>query len=149
MAKTGEDIQMTAIMMVVAAALVDREGRVLVQRRPAGKMMAGLWEFPGGKIEPGETPECALVRELDEELGITIDAALLKPAVFASEPLAGRHMLLLLYICRSWEGSPRPLDAEELLWCAPESLRTLDMPPADRPLIGLLEAILSRRFADD
>ena len=140
---------MTPIMMVVAAALIDSEGRVLVQRRPAGKMMAGLWEFPGGKIEPGETPECALVRELDEELGITIDAALLKPAAFASEPLAGRHMLLLLYICRNWEGAPRALDADELLWCTPESLRALEMPPADRPLIGLLEAILSNRFADD
>lgn len=140
---------MTPIMMVVAAALIDSEGRVLVQRRPAGKMMAGLWEFPGGKIEPGETPESALARELEEELGIAVDVALLKPAVFASEPLAGRHMLLLLYICRSWAGAPRALDAEELLWCTPESLHTLDMPPADRPLIGLLEAILSSRFADD
>ena len=112
-------------------------------------MMAGLWEFPGGKIEPGETPEVALVRELDEELGITVDAALLKPAAFASEPLTGRHMLLLLYICRSWEGSPRALDAEELFWCMPESLHTLDMPPADRPLIGLLKAILSSRFAEN
>jgi len=145
MAKNGEGLLMSAIMMVVAAALIDREGRVLVQRRPVGKMMAGLWEFPGGKIEPGETPESALVRELDEELGITVDIARLAPAAFASEPLAGRHMLLLLYICRSWEGSPRALDAEELLWCTPDSLRALDMPPADRPLIGLLEAILSSR----
>jgi len=132
-------------MMVVAAALIDREGRVLVQRRPVGKMMAGLWEFPGGKIEPGETPESALARELDEELGIAVDLSRLSPAVFASEPLAGRHMLLLLYICRSWEGAPRALDAEELMWCTPDSLRALDMPPADRPLIGLLEAVLSSR----
>ena len=145
MAKNGEELLMPAIMMVVAAALIDGQGRILVQRRPAGKMMAGLWEFPGGKIEPGETPESALVRELDEELGITVDIARLAPAAFASEPLAGRHMLLLLYICRSWEGSPRALDAEELLWCTPDSLRALDMPPADRPLIGLLEAILSSR----
>ncbi|MEO9129860.1 MAG: (deoxy)nucleoside triphosphate pyrophosphohydrolase [Sphingomonas sp.] len=136
---------MPAIMMVVAAALIDEEGRVLVQRRPAGKMMAGLWEFPGGKIEPGETPESALVRELGEELGITVDGASLTPVAFASEPLAGRHMLLLLYICHSWAGSPRALDAEELLWRMPESLRALDMPPADRPLIGLLEAILPSR----
>jgi len=147
MAKNGEELLMPAIMMVVAAALIDREGRVLVQRRPAGKMMAGLWEFPGGKIEPGETPESALVRELDEELGIAVDLSRLSPAVFASEPLAGRHMLLLLYICRSWEGSPRALDAEELMWCTPDSLRALDMPPADRPLIGLLEAVLSSRGA--
>ena len=145
MAKNGEELLMPAIMMVVAAALIDGQGRILVQRRPAGKMMAGLWEFPGGKIEPGETPESALVRELDEELGITVDIARIGPAAFASEPLAGRHMLLLLYICRSWEGSPRALDAEELLWCTPDSLRALDMPPADRPLIGLLEAILSSR----
>jgi 8-oxo-dGTP diphosphatase len=134
-------------MLIVAAALIDAEGKILVQRRPAGKMMAGLWEFPGGKIEPGETPEFALVRELDEELGITVDAARLTPAAFASEPVAGRHMLLMLYMCRSWEGSPSALDAEELLWCMPESLRALDMPPADRPLIGLLEAILSSRVA--
>jgi 8-oxo-dGTP diphosphatase len=147
MAKTAEESLMPAIMMVVAAALIDCEGRVLVQRRPVGKMMAGLWEFPGGKIEAGETPESALVRELDEELGIAVDPAGLAPAAFASEPLAGRHMLLLLYICRSWEGVPRALDAEELLWCTPESLRALDMPPADRPLIGLLEAILSSRVA--
>ena len=147
MAKNGEGLLMSAIMMVVAAALIDREGRVLVQRRPVGKMMAGLWEFPGGKIEHGETPESALVRELDEELGITVDIARLAPAAFASEPLAGRHMLLLLYICRSWEGSPRALDAEELMWCTPDSLRALDMPPADRPLIGLLEAVLSSRGA--
>ncbi|MEO6216099.1 MAG: (deoxy)nucleoside triphosphate pyrophosphohydrolase [Sphingomonas sp.] len=133
---------MTGIMIVVAAALIDRDGRVLAQRRPEGKMMAGLWEFPGGKVEPGETPECALVRELDEELGITIDAALLQPAVFASEPLAGRHMLLLLYICRRWSGTPRALDAEELLWCLPGALHRLEMPPADRPLIRLLESVL-------
>ena len=145
MAKIGEEPQMPAIMMVVAAALIDCEGRVLVQRRPAGKMMAGLWEFPGGKIEPGETPESALVRELDEELGIKVDIDRLVPAAFASEPLAGRHMLLLLYLCRSWEGLPRALDAEELLWCTPDALHALDMPPADRPLIGLLEAILSSR----
>ena len=147
MAKTVEEPLMSAIMTVVAAALVDDDGRVLVQRRPAGKMMAGLWEFPGGKIEPGETPESALVRELEEELGITVEAARLTPAVFASEPLAGRHLLLLLYICRSWSGMPRALDAEELLWSRPEALHTLDMPPADRPLIGLLEAVLSSRFA--
>ena len=147
MAKNGQEVLISSIMMIVAAALIDGDGRVLVQRRPKGKMMAGLWEFPGGKIEPGETPEFALVRELDEELGITVDAARLTPVAFASEPLGGRHMILLLYICHSWEGVPRALDAEELLWCTPDSLHALDMPPADRPLIGLLEAILSSRVA--
>ena len=149
MAKTAEDLLMSVLMPVVAVALVDEEGRTLVQRRPAGKMMAGLWEFPGGKIEPGETPEAALVRELAEELGITVEARDLAPAVFASEPLAGRHLLLLLYICRDWSGTPRALDAEELLWCRAEALRALAMPPADRPLIGLLEAILSSRVAQN
>ncbi len=134
---------MQAIMVVVAAALIDGAGRVLVQRRPLGKMMAGLWEFPGGKIEPGEIPEFALIRELREELGIGVDAAQLTPVAFASEPLAGRHLVLLLYICRQWERSPRALDADKLLWCTPESLRALDMPPADRPLIELLETALS------
>jgi 8-oxo-dGTP diphosphatase len=147
MAKTAEEPQLSGLMVVTAAALIDETGQVLVQRRPAGKMMAGLWEFPGGKIEPGETPESALARELVEELGITVDAARLTPAVFASEPLAGRHLLLLLYICRSWSGTPRALDAEQILWCRPESLHTLDMPPADRPLIGLLETVLEARVA--
>jgi 8-oxo-dGTP diphosphatase len=142
MAKTVEELQLPGLMIVVAAALINQAGQVLVQRRPAGKMMAGLWEFPGGKIEPGETPETALARELGEELGIAVDTAHLAPAVFASEPLAGRHMLLLLYICRSWSGTPRALDAEQLQWCLPESLHGLDMPPADRPLITLLEAVL-------
>lgn len=128
--------------LVVAAALIDADGRVLVQRRPAGKMMAGLWEFPGGKIEPGETPESALIRELDEELGIDVAAACLAPAVFASEALAGRHLLLLLYICRKWTGVPRALDADALHWCRPGELHALAMPPADRPLIGLLEALV-------
>lgn len=127
---------------VVAVALVDAEGRVLVQRRPPGKAMAGLWEFPGGKIEPGETPEAALVRELEEELGIGVAAGDLMPAAFASAPLAGRHLLLLLYLCRGWSGTPHPLHAEELLWCPPAALRGLAMPPADLPLVGALEALI-------
>jgi 8-oxo-dGTP diphosphatase len=107
-----------------------------------GKMMAGLWEFPGGKVEPDETPEAALIRELAEELGIVVNPAQLEPAAFASEPLAGRHLLLLLYICRAWDGTPRALHAEELLWCVPEALHALDMPPADLPLIGRLIALV-------
>ena len=142
MANSPEHPAITVLFPVVAVALIDREGRVLVQRRPAGKMLAGLWEFPGGKIEPGETPEAALVRELAEELGIVVDPAHLAPAAFASAPLAGRHLLLLLYICRDWAGTPRPLDAEELLWCRPAELHGLAMPPADLPLIAPLEALV-------
>jgi len=142
MAKMAEEPLLSALMAVVAVAMTDHEGRVLVQRRPAGKAMAGLWEFPGGKIEAGETPEAALVRELREELGIVVETSHLVPAVFASEPLGGRHLLLLLYLCRRWSGIPRALDAEELLWCLPGALHELEMPPADRPLIRLLEAVL-------
>jgi 8-oxo-dGTP diphosphatase len=142
MANSPEHPAITVLFPVVAVALIDLDGRVLVQRRPAGKMLAGLWEFPGGKIEPGETPEAALVRELAEELGIVVDPAHLAPAAFASAPLAGRHLLLLLYICRDWAGTPRPLDAEELLWCRPAELHGLAMPPADLPLIAPLEALV-------
>ncbi|WP_294261003.1 (deoxy)nucleoside triphosphate pyrophosphohydrolase [uncultured Sphingomonas sp.] len=130
------------MLLVVAAALVDTDGRVLVQRRPAGTSMAGLWEFPGGKVEPGETPEAALIRELAEELGIDVEAACLAPAVFASEPLGGRHLLLLLYACRKWRGLAEARHASELRWVRPVELHRLEMPPADRPLIGLLEALL-------
>lgn len=131
-----------AMLFVAAAALIDADGRVLVQRRPAGKPMAGLWEFPGGKVEPGETPEAALIRELREELGIDVEAACLAPAVFASEPLGERHLLLLLYACRKWKGVAEPRHAEALRWVRPVELHRLDMPPADRPLIGLLEALI-------
>lgn len=127
---------------VVAVALVDPDGRLLVQQRPAGKPMAGLWEFPGGKIERGETPEAALIRELREELGIDTQAACLAPATFASAPLEARHLVLLLYICRKWRGTPRPLEGGALRWLRPLELHALAMPPADRPLIGLLEALL-------
>jgi 8-oxo-dGTP diphosphatase len=129
-------------LAVSAAALVDTEGRVLVQRRPEGVAHAGLWEFPGGKIELGESPEAALVRELREELAITVEPALLAPACFASEKHGERHLLLLLFVCREWKGVPRPLEASELRWLVPPQLHALDMPPADRPLIRLLEALL-------
>lgn len=130
-------------MTVVAAALIDAQGRVLLQQRAPGRAMAGLWEFPGGKVEDGELPEAALVRELAEELGIGADTAALAPACFASAPVGGRHMILLLYVCRSWRGVPRPLDASALAWLLPAQMAPGEMPPADRPLIGLLEALIA------
>lgn len=131
-----------SLSIVVAAALVDRDGRVLVQQRPPGVDFAGLWEFPGGKIEIGERPEAALIRELNEELGIAVDPECLAPACFASEPVGGRHLLLLVFVCRKWHGIPRPLQATALRWLRPHELYALDMPAADRPLIGLLDALL-------
>jgi 8-oxo-dGTP diphosphatase len=130
---------------VVAAALLDGEGRILLQRRPPGRAMAGLWEFPGGKVEPGERPEAALVRELAEELGIEVDGKALAPAAFASADSpegTGGHMLLLLYLCRDWSGEPRALDAAALAWVRPADMAALPMPPADEPLIPLLERLI-------
>ncbi len=129
-------------MTVVAAALVDGEGRVLLQQRAPGRQMAGLWEFPGGKVDEGERPEAALVRELKEELGIETDTSCLAPATFASADLGERHLLLLLYICRKWLGTPQPLDATALKWVRPDQMFALPMPPADKPLIGLLDALI-------
>ncbi len=130
------------LFSVVAAALVDAQGRVLVQQRPPGKQMAGLWEFPGGKLESGETPEAALVRELAEELGIAVDPADLAPLTFGSEPLGGKHLLLLLYLCRAWTGAPAALDAVALRWVTLDEMRALDMPPADRPFIAALQRVI-------
>lgn len=130
------------MLLVVAAALVDADGRVLVQQRPPGKPMPALWEFPGGKVDKGETPEAALIRELREELGIDVEQACLAPAVFASEPLGERHLLLLLYVCRKWGGIPEARHATALRWVRPLELHRLEMPPADKPLIGLLEALV-------
>jgi 8-oxo-dGTP diphosphatase len=127
---------------VVAAALVAADGRVLLQRRAAGRAMAGLWEFPGGKVEPGERPEAALVRELEEELGIAVSSEALVPCVFASADNGGRPMLLLLFTCRDWRGTPAALDADALMWARPAEMRSLAMPPADAPLVAMLERLL-------
>ena len=129
-------------MIVVAAALIDGDRRVLLQQRAPGRSMAGLWEFPGGKVEAGELPESALARELHEELGIVVAADHLIPACFASAPVGATHMILLLYVCRAWQGEPRPLDASGLKWLTPAEMDAAEMPPADRPLIGLLEALI-------
>ena len=129
------------LLIVAAAALVDADGRVLVQQRAQGTL-AGLWEFPGGKLEPGETPETCLVRELAEELGIDVEAACLAPAAFASDRLGEKPLLLLLFVLRKWRGLPQPLAAAGLRWVRPIELHGLPMPPADKPLIGLLEALL-------
>jgi 8-oxo-dGTP diphosphatase len=131
-----------APLIVVAAALIDADGRLLVQQRPAGKPMAGLWEFPGGKVEAGELPESALIRELREELGIDVEKACLAPACFASEALGARHMILLVYICRKWKGMPRAIEAPAIKWVRPLDLHALEMPPADKPLVGLLDAVI-------
>jgi 8-oxo-dGTP diphosphatase len=131
----------TRLLLVSAVALVDADGRVLVQQRAHGAL-AGLWEFPGGKIESGETPAIALIRELREELGIDVEAACLASAAFASEPLGDRHLLLLLHVCRKWKGIPQPLEATALKWARPIELHALDMPAPDKPLIGLLEALV-------
>ena len=135
----------SAIMSVVAAALVDEAGRVLLQQRPAGKAMAGLWEFPGGKMEAGEAPEAALARELHEELGIEVDEASMSPACFASAPVGERHLLLLLFLIEHWSGTPTALEAEALAWARPSEMREFAMPPADLPLIDPLDAMIQSR----
>jgi 8-oxo-dGTP diphosphatase len=135
-------LQKNPTLTVVAAALADSDGRILLQQRAPGRSMAGLWEFPGGKVEEGELPEEALIREIEEELGIELEAAAIRPACFASAPLGERHMILLLYICREWRGEPEALDASELKWVRVEEMVADEMPPADRPLIGLLSALL-------
>lgn len=127
---------------VVAAALLGGDGRILLQRRAAGRAMAGLWEFPGGKVEPGERPEAALARELQEELGIEVAEEALIAGPFASVDNGGRHMLLLLYLCRDWQGTPEALDADALCWATFAEMRSLAMPPADIPLVAMLETLL-------
>jgi 8-oxo-dGTP diphosphatase len=132
-----------SLLPVVAAALIASDGRVLLQQRPPNRSMSGLWEFPGGKMEPSETPEQALVRELEEELGIAVDLAALAPAAFASEALGDRHLLLLLFVTRVWTGEPQPLDASALRWVTCDEMLGLPMPPADVPLVGALARLLA------
>ena len=129
-------------MTVVAAALVDPERRVLLQQRAPGRSMAGLWEFPGGKVESHELPEQALARELEEELGIAVAPEEMVPACFASAAVGDRHMILLLFVCRTWRGEPQPLDASGLKWLRPDEMLAGEMPPADRPLIALLDSLI-------
>ena len=136
-------IDPSAPLIVVAAALVDRDGRVLLQRRPPGRAMAGLWEFPGGKLEPGETPEAALARELVEELGIAVATGAMRPCSFATGRVGERALLLLLYLVRDWAGEPRALEATALRWESPAGMRALAMPPADGPLVGALTEALA------
>jgi 8-oxo-dGTP diphosphatase len=128
------------MLFVVAAALTNQAGEILLQKRPEGKQMAGLWEFPGGKVEPSESPESALVRELREELGIEVSALDLLPITFVSEPLGARHLVLLLYRCTQWQGEPAALDSPELRWLRPSDMHQLQMPPADVPLVLALES---------
>jgi len=130
------------MVLVVAVALVDADGRVLIAQRPEGKSMAGLWEFPGGKVDPGETPEAALIRELREELAIDTEESCLAPFTFASHRYERFHLLMPLYLCRRWQGTPRPLEGQALAWVAPNRLREYPMPPADKPLVAMLRDVV-------
>jgi 8-oxo-dGTP diphosphatase len=139
MAATGAD---KPVVLVVAVALVDADGRVLLAQRPAGKSMAGLWEFPGGKVQPGETPEAALIRELEEELGIDVAASCLAPFTFASHGYADFHLLMPLYVCRKWQGAVMPREGQQVTWVRPARLADYEMPPADKPLVAMLRDLL-------
>lgn len=130
------------LLLVVAAALVDADNRVLIAQRPEGKQLAGLWEFPGGKVDPGERPEAALIRELAEELGITVKAPCLAPLTFASHAYEEFHLLMPLYVCRKWEGFVAPAEGQAVKWARARDLRNYDMPPADAPLIAPLIDLL-------
>jgi 8-oxo-dGTP diphosphatase len=131
-----------SILLVVACALIDADGRILLAQRPQGKSLAGLWEFPGGKMEPGETPEETLVRELNEELGITTKVACLAPLTFASHTYEKFHLLMPLYVCRRFEGIPVGREGQAIIWVKPQALRDYPMPPADEPLIPILQDLL-------
>jgi 8-oxo-dGTP diphosphatase len=126
------------MLLIVAAALIDAQGKVFVQRRRVDRQMGGLWEFPGGKLEPGESPESGLIRELKEELGIDVKLDRLIPAAFSTSPLKDDHLVLLLYTCRTWQGELQLLDVDEACWLPAAALRELEMPPADAPFIPVL-----------
>ncbi len=130
------------LLTVAACALVDTDARVLIAQRPAGKPMAGLWEFPGGKVETGERPEETLIRELKEELGIVVNQACLAPLTFASHTYPDFHLLMPLYVCRRWEGAVTALEGQKLAWVRPNRLRDYPMPPADEPLVSHLMTLL-------
>jgi 8-oxo-dGTP diphosphatase len=130
------------LVLVTACALVDPDGRVLIAQRPVGKQMGGLWEFPGGKMEQGERPEETLIRELSEELGITVKEECLAPLTFASHSYADFHLLMPLYICRRWEGMPQPTEHQAIKWVRPKDLTDYPMPPADVPLVPMLRDLL-------
>jgi len=130
------------LLLVAAVALVDDDGRVLLAQRPEGKTMAGLWEFPGGKLDPGETPEAALVRELHEELGIDTRQSCLAPLTFASHSYPDFQLLMPLYACRIWHGEMTPREGQELAWVRPVRLGDYPMPPADEPLVAMLRDFL-------
>jgi 8-oxo-dGTP diphosphatase len=130
------------LVLVAACALIDPDGRVLVAQRPPGKSMAGLWEFPGGKVEPGERPEQSLIRELREELGIAVKEECLAPLTFASHLYPEFHLLMPLYVCRRWEGFVEAREGQQLKWVRPPELRNYPMPPADEPLISHLTTLL-------
>ena len=131
------------LVLVAACALVDSDGRVLLAERPAGKTMAGLWEFPGGKVETGERPEQTLIRELKEELGIVVEEPCLAPLTFASHAYPGFHLLMPLFVCRKWNGTVSAQEGQKLAWVKPNGLRDYKMPPADEPLVAHLMALLS------
>ena len=130
------------LVLVAACALIDADGRVLLAERPTGKTMAGLWEFPGGKVEASERPEDALIRELKEELDIVVREACLAPLTFVSHAYEDFHLLMPLYVCRRWEGQARPTEGQELAWVRPNRLRDYPMPPADEPLVSHLTTLL-------
>ncbi|WP_119418646.1 (deoxy)nucleoside triphosphate pyrophosphohydrolase [Desertibaculum subflavum] len=130
------------VILVAAVGLVDADGRVLLAQRPPGKKMAGLWEFPGGKVEPGETPEAALIREMHEELGVDIKEACLAPFTFASHAYDDFHLLMPLYLCRRWQGTPAPHEGQVLKWVRPKEMKDYPMPPADIPLVAMLRDYL-------